>query len=140
MIENISAVVITKNAAETIKVTLDSLAVFKEIIVFDSGSTDETLDIAKIYNNVLLCRGKFLGFGPTKNHAINLATNNWIFSIDSDESLSNELSLHLADIDLQSKLVGEIQRKNYFMGREIRTAGWGRDKIIRLFNRKEFWR
>ena len=138
MIENISAVIITKNSSDTIKLTLESLKGFKEIIIFDSGSIDDTIEIASNYPNVSVFQGEFLGFGATKNHAINLATNNWIFSIDSDESLSNELSLHLADIDLQSKLVGEIQRKNYFMGREIRTAGWGRDKIIRLFNRKEF--
>ena len=49
MIENISAVIITKNVSETIKVTLDSLAGFKEIVVFDSGSTDNTIDIVQTY-------------------------------------------------------------------------------------------
>jgi len=139
MIENISAVIISKNASKTIKITLDSLKNFKEVILFDSGSTDETLDIAKIYNNVLLCRGEFLGFGPTKNRAITLAKNDWIFSIDADESLSKELFIHLSEIDLQPKLIGEIQRDNYFIGKEMRVAGWGRDKIIRLFNRTEFY-
>ena len=86
MIENISAVIITKNVSETIKDTLDSLAGFKEIIVFDSGSTDDTIDIVQTYENVSLFQGEFIGFGATKNHAINLATNNWIFSIDSDSN------------------------------------------------------
>ena len=138
MIENISVVIITKNAAQTIKTTLESLKDFKEIIVFDSGSIDGTLDIAQIFNNVVMYQGEFFGFGETKNHAIHLASNDWIFSLDADESLSKELALHLNDIDLQSKLVGEVQRKNFFMGKEMTTAGWGRDKIIRLFNRKEF--
>jgi glycosyltransferase involved in cell wall biosynthesis len=138
MIENISAVIITKNACETISNTLESLKDFKEVIIFDSGSTDGTLDILKIYHNVVLHQGDFVGFGATKNHAINLASNDWIFSLDADESLSKELTSHLNDIDLHSKLIGEVQRKNFFMGREMTTAGWGRDMIIRLFNRKEF--
>ena len=138
MIENISAVIITKNAAETIKVTLDSLAGFKEVVVFDSGSTDNTIDIVQTYKNVSLFQGEFLGFGPTKNYAINLAKNDWIFSIDADESLSKKLALHLSEVDLESRLIGEIRRDNYFMGREITVAGWGRDRLIRLFNRTEF--
>ena len=138
MIKNISAVIITKNAAETIKVSLDSLAGFKEVVVFDSGSTDNTIDIVQTYENVSLFQGEFLGFGPTKNYAINLARNDWIFSIDADESLSKKLALHLSEIDLESRLIGEIRRDNYFMGKEMRVAGWGRDRLIRLFNRTEF--
>ena len=138
MIENISAVIITKNVSETIKVTLDSLAAFNEIIVFDSGSTDNTIDIVQTYENVSLFQGEFLGFGPTKNYAINLARNDWIFSIDADESVSNKLLIHLSEIDLESKLIGEIRRDNYFMGKEITVAGWGRDRLVRLFNRTEF--
>ena len=106
MIENISAVIITKNAAETIKVSLDSLAGFKEVVVFDSGSTDNTIDIVQTYENVSLFQGEFLGFGPTKNYAINLARNDWIFSIDADESLSKKLALHLSEVDLESRLIG----------------------------------
>ena len=138
MIENISVVIITKNASETIKVTLDSLTGFKEVVVFDNGSTDNTIDIVQSYENVSFFQGEFIGFGPTKNIASNLARNDWIFSIDSDESISNKLYLHLSEIDLESKLIGEIRRDNYFMGKEIKVASWGRDKLIRLFNRTEF--
>jgi glycosyltransferase involved in cell wall biosynthesis len=138
MIENISAVIITKNACKTMTNTLESLRDFKEVIVFDSGSIDGTLEIIKNYPNVELHQGDFHGFGAAKNHAINLASNDWIFSLDADEILSKDLSIHLNEIDLESKLIGEVQRKNFFMGKEITTAGWGRDMIIRLFNRKEF--
>ena len=138
MIKNISAVIITKNAIDTISITLESLKDFKEVIIFDNGSTDGTLNAIKLFGNVSLYCGDFLGFGETKNHAISLASNDWIFSLDSDESLSEELSSHLHKIELKPKLIGEVQRKNFFMGKEMTTAGWGRDKIIRLFNRKEF--
>ena len=138
MIKNISAVIISKNASQTIKKTLESLRNFEEIILFDNGSTDNTISIAKKHSNVIIHEGDFLGFGATKNYAINLAKNNWIFSIDADEIISKELSIHISKINLQPKLIGEIQRRNYFLGKEIKVAGWGRNKIIRLFNRNEF--
>ena len=68
MIENISAVIITKNASKTISKTLESLIDFKEVVIFDSGSTDGTLDVIKTYGNVSLYSGDFLGFGETKNY------------------------------------------------------------------------
>ena len=138
MIEHISAVIITKNAVDTIRTTLESLKDFKEIVVFDSGSIDGTVDLIKNYDNVSLYSGDFLGFGETKNHAISLASNDWILSLDADEIVSKELILHLNEVDLQSNLVGEVQRKNFFMGKEMTTCGWGRDIVIRFFNRKDF--
>ena len=125
MIKNISAVIISKNASQTIKKTLESLRNFEEIILFDNGSTDNTISIAKKHSNVIIHEGDFLGFGATKNYAITLAKNNWIFSIDADEIISKELSFHISKINLQPKLIGEIQRRNYFLGKEIKVAGWG---------------
>ena len=138
MIEHISAVIITKNAVDTIRTTLESLKDFQEIVVFDSGSIDGTVDLIKNYDNVSLYSGDFLGFGETKNHAISLASNDWFLSLDADEIVSNELILHLNEVGLQSNLVGEVQRKNFFMGKEMTTCGWGRDIIIRFLTEKIF--
>jgi glycosyltransferase involved in cell wall biosynthesis len=139
MIDRISAVIISKNADLTIASSLDSLKDFKEVVVFDSGSKDKTEEIVKSYDNTILYRGDFLGFGETKNYAVSLASNDWVFSLDADELLSDDLISHLKSIDLQPKIVGKTLRKNFFLGKEITTAGWGRDKIIRLFNRTEFY-
>tara|TARA_B110000003_G_scaffold266090_1_gene292645 strand:- start:4836 stop:5585 length:750 start_codon:yes stop_codon:yes gene_type:complete len=138
MIENISVVIITKNASCTIGSTLETLKDFKEIIIYDSGSTDTTLDIIKSYKNAFLYSGDFFGFGDTKNHALSLASNDWIFSLDADESLSDELIKSLIDLKLEPKLVGQVLRKNFFMGMEMNSSGWNRDTIIRLFNRNDF--
>jgi len=138
MIDHISIVIITKNAEQTLRLTLQSLKTFKEVVIYDNGSTDSTLEIAKSFSNVTLHEGDFLGFGPTKNHAVSLASNNWILSLDADESLSDEIIEHIATIALVSKLVGEIQRDNYFLGKKMLVAGWGSDYIVRLFNRTEF--
>ena len=138
MINNISVVIITRNASSTIGDTLSSLKDFNEIIIYDSGSLDDTLDIANSYNNTFIYSGDFFGFGDTKNHAISLASNDWIFSIDADESLSDELIICLNNIHLEPKLVGQALRRNFFMGMEMNSSGWNRDKLIRLFNRNDF--
>ena len=138
MIDNISVVIITRNASSTIGDTLLSLKDFKEIIIYDSGSIDDTLDIVDSYNNTFIYSGDFFGFGDTKNHAISLASNDWIFSLDADESLSNELIMDLKDLHLEPKLVGQALRRNFFMGMEMNSSGWNRDKLIRLFNRNDF--
>jgi len=138
MIDNISVVIITKNASSTIGDTLSSLKDFKEIIIYDSGSIDGTLDIVNSYKNTCIYSGDFFGFGDTKNHAISLASNDWIFSLDADESLSDELIESLNDLHLEPKLVGQVLRRNFFMGMEMNSSGWNRDKLIRLFNRNDF--
>ena len=68
MIKHISAVIITKNAAETIKASLESLKDFEEIVVFDSGSSDETLNITKSFDNTLSYLKDFVNDDETKEH------------------------------------------------------------------------
>lgn len=133
----ISAAIITRDAALTIRETLSSLAAFDEVVVYDNGSTDATIEIAETFGNVALHRGEFSGFGPTKNKAASFAKNDWIFSIDADERISPELARSLTTIDLQDEeTCFSVQRANYFMGRHVSRAGWGHDWLVRLYNRK----
>jgi glycosyltransferase involved in cell wall biosynthesis len=132
----ISAVIISRNAEETIAATLDSLKDFPEVIVYDNGSTDRTVEIARGYTNVSLHEGDFFGFGPTKNHAASLASNDWVFSIDSDERISDELFASIAAADLSIDTVAySVHRANYLRGRRVRFSGWGNDWLLRLYNR-----
>jgi glycosyltransferase involved in cell wall biosynthesis len=136
MIENISIVIITRDAAETLQQTLESVQQFAEVVVYDNGSTDATLDIASRYPNVKLHCGEFFGFGPTKNHALGLAKNDWVLSLDSDEALSPELVEELSGLNLDSpELAYQVLRDNYFMGKLVRRGGWGDDWLVRLFHR-----
>src|SRR5690606_10102278 len=76
-------------------------------------------------------------FGPTYNHAAELAPGDWILSIHSDEQLSEELVTALASADLADASVAyAFDRHNKFMGKDIRRAGWGNDWMIRLYNRR----
>ena len=138
MIKNVSAVIIVKNGADTLKETLDSLDQFQEIVLYDNGSTDDTLDIASSYRNVSVHIGEFVGFGRTKQNAVNCATNEWVFSLDADESAAPSLVEEIRVWDELPTVVGEIRRDNYFMGALVDKGGWGADWLVRLFNRQHY--
>jgi glycosyltransferase involved in cell wall biosynthesis len=136
-LSNISAVIITRDAGSTIRNTLDSLRDFGEVVVFDNGSEDDTRELAKSYGNVSLHCGEFMGFGKTKAHAVSLARNDWVFSIDADESVSDALSRSLDELPLEVATTAyQVLRHNYFMGKHVAHGGWGNDWLLRLFNRR----
>lgn len=133
----ISVTILTKNCQETLEETLKSLQDFEEVLLYDTGSTDSTLEIAAKFSNVKIVTGPFIGFGPTHNAATSLAMYDWILSIDSDETVSPELCRELAAISLDPKCVYAIQRYNYFNGKHIKwCAGWHPDWVRRLYHRK----
>lgn len=136
-ISNISCVIIAKDAAKTLEDTLDSLKEFQEVVIYDNGSTDATLEITKKYKNVNLVQGEFLGFGPTKNRAAESAKNDWILSLDADEMPGEELIQELGSLSLEDeKELFILKRDNYFLGKKVKHAGWGNDYLARVYNRR----
>ncbi len=126
---------ITKNADTSLEKCLASLSEFDEVIIYDNGSTDETLNIAKKYKNVVLHQGEFLGFGPSKAYAATLAKNDWIFSLDSDEVITEDLSFELLNMELDPKTCYEVRRDNYYRQKHIKCCGWYPEFITRLYNK-----
>lgn len=137
MIENISIVIITLNAADTLGATLHSVRDFANVVVWDNGSTDGTLAIAAANPNVDVHHATFIGFGPSKNAACDLAANDWVLSLDADECLDANLVSALRHWPGDAPgTVGEVLRENHFMGRAVRHGGWGNDHLVRLFHRE----
>lgn len=133
----ITATILTKNCQETLGKTLDSLKDFPEVIVYDSGSTDQTLSVAAAYPNVKIINGFFDGFGPTHNRASSQASHDWILSIDSDEVLTPDLSSEILSLGLDPSAVYQIDRRNFYNGKWIRSCGgWHPDPVLRLYHRK----
>lgn len=133
---NITPVLITKNASVTIYSTLASLRSFKEVIILDTGSTDATTAIAKQFKNVKIFKSGFLGFGRAKNRAAKYAKNDWILSIDADEIISQELLDAIKNNKFDDNTVYKFRRVNYYRNKQIKHAGWGKEYVTRLYNRK----
>jgi glycosyltransferase involved in cell wall biosynthesis len=137
VIKSITPVIIAKDAQETIEETLKSLVSFKEVIVYLNNSTDETKQIAKKFSNVKIIDGVFVGFGPTKNKASEFSSNDWILSLDSDEVILPQLLGELKSLKLENNNeVFIIKRDNYFLDKEVKYSGWGKDYLARLYNRQ----
>jgi len=133
----ISAVLISRDAEQNIADTLGALADFSEVVLYDNGSEDRTVEIARAFPNVVVHQGEFLGFGPTKNHAAGLANNDWVLSVDCDETVTPELIRSIRAIDLENEnIVYSIHRTNMFRGKRVRYSGWGNEWLLRLYNRK----
>jgi glycosyltransferase involved in cell wall biosynthesis len=131
----ISAVIIVKNAEQTIAATLESLKAFDEVLIYDNGSMDKTLPIAGKYENVKIVMGLFIGFGETKNAAASYARNDWIFSIDSDEVVSPFLLNSISETKLQTDIVYGFERFNYYRKKRVRFSGWRKETIYRLYHK-----
>ncbi len=132
----LSVTIITKNEEHNIKRCLKSVQWADEIVVVDDGSTDRTPEICQQYTSKVI-HSDWLGFGPLKQLAVNSATNDWIFSIDSDEEVSEALRLKIQSILKNPEHDGyRIKRISFYLGMRIRFCGWQRDYPLRLFHRK----
>jgi len=132
----ISVTVLTKNSEKYLERVLTALELFNEVLIYDNGSTDRTLEIAKQYPNVKIHRGEFLGFGPTHNLASSYAKNDWILSVDSDEIVTPSLADEIRRLSLDPGTVYSISRNNYYNEKWIRWCGWHPDRCCRLYHKK----
>jgi glycosyltransferase involved in cell wall biosynthesis len=133
----ITATILTFNSEKTIQKTLDSLHFLSEVIVVDTGSTDQTLKIISEYPQVKVFQSEFTGFGPVHNYATSLATHDWILSIDSDEVVSEKLKEKLLSMHYDENCAYSFAFHNIFNGKWIKYSGWYPDYHLRLFNRKK---
>jgi len=135
MIQNISAIVLAKNNEATIEKTLEALSEFDDVVVYDNGSTDATMEIAKSFDNVNLIEGEFRGFGWSKNKAASYAKHEWILIVDSDEVVDEELREELASKKLDVRTVYIINFRAFYKNIEVKHCGWNNQKIKRLYNK-----
>jgi 2-polyprenyl-3-methyl-5-hydroxy-6-metoxy-1,4-benzoquinol methylase len=133
--QGLSAVIIAKNEAQRIKEALQSIAWADEIIVVDSGSIDGTVDIAREYTNRIYTRN-FDDFSSQKNFAISKCSYNWVFSLDCDEVVSEELKRSITSaIGAQQQYDAfKVKRLNKLFGKVLRYAA-GNDFPVRLFRK-----
>jgi glycosyltransferase involved in cell wall biosynthesis len=130
----ISFAILTFNEAANLGRTLESVAWADELVVVDSGSTDDTLAIARRFNARIYVE-PWKGYGGQMNSAIDKCTSPWVFSLDADEVLTPELIQ-----EIQNLLAGNpeyqaytVPRLNQIFGRWMRHGGLYPDRKLRLF-------
>jgi glycosyltransferase involved in cell wall biosynthesis len=134
----LSVILITRNEEANLADCLASLeGIAQQIIVVDTNSTDSTLEIAKTHGAVISQPADWPGFGPQKNRALDLATGEWILSLDADERLTPALRSEILTAIHHSAHVDcfAIPRLSWYCGRFIRHSGWSPDYVDRLFKR-----
>ncbi|MBT4731046.1 glycosyltransferase family 2 protein [Candidatus Woesearchaeota archaeon] len=133
----LSVVIITKNEEKFIADTVNSAVFADEVLVLDSDSIDKTSSIAKEIG-ARVEQQEWLGFGAQKNKAVDLANNDWVFVLDSDERITSELKNEIIAILENPQFDGyQVARLNNFFGKNIKTCGLYPDYSIRLFNRNK---
>ena len=131
----LSVIIITKNEAHNIRDCLESVSWADEIIVVDSGSTDETAAIAREFTPHVYSHD-WPGFGAQKNRALDYATGDWVLSLDADERITPALRAQLNHAMEEAGDDGYcLPRLSQFCGKFIRHSGWYPDYVLRLFKR-----
>lgn len=139
----ITATVITFNEEHNIGEALESLSWADEIVVVDSESIDRTVEIARSFTERVHVR-PWPGYSAQKNFAAEQASNDWIFSLDADERVSEALARDLQQLKLgvpPHSYAFEMPRLTFYLGRWIRHSGWRPDYKLRLYDRRRArWR
>jgi glycosyltransferase involved in cell wall biosynthesis len=154
MTEPLSAIVICKNEEKNIGRCLASLAFANEVILLDSGSTDNTLTIARTFPNVHIVEASWQGYVKNKELAISHTKNSWVLWLDADEEAPAELAQEWSkwaqtpksaapgEPTLQTiggflHTVGgfRMARRTFFLNHWVRHGGWYPGWIIRLFHK-----
>jgi glycosyltransferase involved in cell wall biosynthesis len=134
----ISAAIITFNEERNVARVIESLRCCDEILVLDSGSNDRTVEVAtKLGARVE--EASWHGYAAQKNIAAELASHDWILSLDADESLSEALEAEIWQIKKSGPQFDgyTMPRLAQYLGRWILHSGWYPDRKVRLFDRKK---
>jgi glycosyltransferase involved in cell wall biosynthesis len=134
----VSAIVIAMNNERTIARCIESLRWADEIVVVDSGSTDRTVEICSELGAKVHVTSDWPGHGPQKNRALDLATAEWVISVDSDEWVTVQLreEIERAVASAGPRRGYAVPRRSTFCGREMRHSGWWPDYVLRVFRRE----
>ena len=143
----ISVIVIARDEEKNLPDCLKSIKWADEIIIVDSGSKDNTVNIARNFG-ARVVQQLTGGFSAIRNKGVKEAKGDWILYVDADERVSSSLRKEInskiakgrtAGLDSKSKFSAyAIPRKNIILGKEMRYGGWWPDYVKRLFLKKNF--
>jgi hypothetical protein len=136
MTTTLTAIILTRNEAEHIADCIRSVAWTDQVIVYDSGSTDATCDIAR-KNGAEVMTHSWLNYSDQRESALQAIDDDWVFFVDADERSSPEQAAEIrAKIATNTDIVGYwVPRHNYIMGHLTCHTGWYPDYQLRVLRR-----
>ena len=136
MREPLSVLIPVKNEIRNVAACIESSRWAEEVVVVDSGSTDGTLEEARASADRVL-EHEYVNSAAQKNWALPQLTHRWALIVDADERVTPALRAEIESVlaDSARKDGYWIHRANHFLGKPIRSAGWQRDRVLRLFDR-----
>ena len=136
---SIAVALIVKNEAQHLKACLETVHSWvDEIVVLDSGSTDNTEAIARSFTDKFFVNTDWPGFGPQRQLAQSHIESDYVLWLDADERVTPELksSIISAVSANQPDTIYQTARLSWVFGRYIRHCGWYPDKVLRLYPTK----
>jgi len=131
MLDQITPVILTYNEAPNIERTLAQLAWAREIVMVDSGSTDETLAIASRYPGVRVVYREFDSFADQCNFGLTLVLTDWVLSLDADYVLTDELINEIRGLHPEDSTSAYFVRFKYCInGKRLRGAAYPPRRVL----------
>lgn len=132
----LTVIIATKNEAHNIQGCISSVQFADEILVLDSGSSDNTVTLAQAAG-ATVHRTDWPGYGLQQRRGIELANTDWVLSLDADERISAQLKDEILDsISIPRANGYRLPRRSSFCGQFIRASGWVPDYTLRLVRRE----
>ncbi|MBI5467363.1 MAG: glycosyltransferase family 2 protein [Candidatus Kerfeldbacteria bacterium] len=131
----ITGIVLTHNNADVVENCLRSMAWLDELIVIDSNSTDQTIELARRHGAQVFTRS-LDNFAAQRNFALTKIRNYWVIFVDSDERISFELRQAIIHLDPGNHRAFQFQWRSIFLGKAYRYGGWQNEYHTRLLNKQ----
>lgn len=131
----LTVIILTYNEQRHIKECIESASLADEIIIIDSGSTDNTLNIAQDAGAKVVIHPMTEGFAAQRNFALEQATTEWVMFLDADERITTELAAEIKNAINNDAAAYEIPRRNIAFGHWLKYGGWYPDYCLRLYPR-----
>ncbi len=135
----IAVALIVKNEAQHLKACLDTVHDWvDEIVVLDSGSSDNTEEIARGYTDKFYVNPQWPGFGPQRQLAQSYVESDYVLWLDADERVTPELKASILEAvaNNATNTIYQTARLSWVFGRYIKHCGWYPDRVLRLYPTK----
>ncbi len=136
----IGVLMIVKNEEQHLAACLDTVKDWvDEIVIVDSGSTDNTAEIAARYTDKFYVHPQWPGFGKQRQLAQSYMKSTWVLALDADERVTDELKKNILNaVKKDSKSTAfKINRLSAAFGKFIKHSGWSPDWVLRLYRNDE---